>query len=122
MSVSSSPMKAFTFSAILLFAACATSNGDAKIEATLRTALDDPTSTSRSLPFETERRADGTVFVPLFVRSSDPAATSAAIDRAGGTTSTTVGNILTARLPMQQIKNLAKRGEVISIEPSFKTR
>ena len=116
-------MKAFTLSAIVLFAACATSpNGDAKIEATLRTALDDPTSTSRSLPFEIEWGADGTVIIPIFVRTSDTAATAAAIMRAGGSTSTTTRNILNARLPMQEIRQLARRSEVIAIEPSFKSR
>jgi hypothetical protein len=114
-------MKAFTLSAIVILAACSTS-GDSKIEATLRMALDDPTSTGRPLPFETEKLSDGTVIVPLFIHSSDPAATAAAVKRAGGTTSTVAKDIVTARVPMAKIKALASASEVSRIEPSFALR
>ena len=64
--------------ALMLAASCMTQKtpaGDSKIDASLLMALNDPTSTSRALPFATEKAADGTTIVPVFVRSNDVAAT-----------------------------------------------
>src|SRR4051812_10526986 len=99
-----------------------TKSGDAKIEATLRAALDRSPEQAQSLPFVTEKAADGTVIVPLFIKTNDVNATKEAIASAGGSTSTAAGNTLVARLPMTKIRSIAGRSEVIAIEPSYRER
>lgn len=54
--------------------------------------------------------------VPCILRSNDPAATAAAILRAGGSSKLAAGGILTARIPPEAVAAIAARGEVEAAE------
>ena len=110
MSVSSNRMRLFTLS-VLLFAACATSGGDSKIDPLLRAAIDDPAHASKRLAIENG-------VADVFVQSDDPGATMNAIVQAGGISYTRVGKNVTARLPLDKIRSIAARPEVVRIEAS----
>ena len=105
-------MRAFTLSALLL-AACAAANVDSKIDPTLRTAIDDPAHASRRLAIENG-------VADVFVQSNDPGATMNAIVQAGGISYTRVGSNVTARLPLDKIRSIAARSEVVRVEASYR--
>jgi hypothetical protein len=109
----------------IIASTCVTNNpsniAESKLEASLRMVVKDPAGyQNRSVPFTVEKKPDGTVIVPVFVRTTNVSETRKAIVTAGGTTSSAVGEDLVARLPMSSILKIAERKEVVRIEPSSK--
>jgi hypothetical protein len=73
-------------------------------------------------PFEVQVDSDGRVVVPVFITTTDPDATAAAIRQAGGTVSVVMKGRLIAGLPIGSVASVGERSEVVRIEPSWKRR
>jgi len=105
-------------------------NAGGTIDPALRTLIDDGDRVARlqdqsardALPFQVELAANGTVVVPVFVDTKDPAATADAIRASGGSVSLLMRERLIARLPVSSLRAIGARQEVVRIEPSWKRR
>lgn len=100
---------------------------DGKIAASLLLVLNNPDqmkqlqndpAARRRLPFVVEEAAGGGMVVPVFIETKDAGRTVIAVRAAGGTTSSSAGTHLIARIPIEKIKGVAANDEVVRIEGS----
>lgn len=87
-------------------------------DATLRERLTRVAKSSAGTPDRLFAVEPGNI-LPIFVETHDTAATKKAIEDAGGTVSTVVGNHLVAHVPLGRVEALAATAEVDRIEPSY---
>ena len=79
----------------------------------LRAMVRNAAEPSRSSWRKATEQAGGAVLVPCLVRTRDAAATTSAIEEAGGDARAIgSGRILTARLPVDAVAGIARRSEV----------
>ncbi len=95
----------------------ATSGVGHKMDLPLRMLVERPDAGKAMLGKAVSLR-DGIEQADVLVKSDDVATTAAAIEGAGGTVRSTVGNIMTAFIPVDSIEGISSRDEVEALEAS----
>ena len=72
----------------------------------------------KRLPIQVEQNANG-VMIPLLLKTNDIFSTSSLINSVGGSVAAEIGDILTAKIPLGKIHQVAQNKNVIFIDASY---